>query len=142
MPETPESDDRIERGLAEHGIRLTGQRRIIARVLAEAKDHPDVEELHRRAVAADGRISRSTVYRTVKLLSALGLLERHDFRGGRAHYEERASEHHDHLIDVESGRVIEFQSDEIERLQTRMAKELGYELIGHRLELYGVKKKG
>ncbi len=117
---------------------MTGQRRIIARVLSEARDHPDVEEVHRRAHRLDDRISLSTVYRTLRLFQEKGILERHDFGHGRARYEEATRRHHDHLFDVESGRVIEFSNDEIEALQERIARELGFSLVGHRLELYGV----
>lgn len=117
---------------------MTGQRRTIARVLSGAHDHPDVEEVWRRAHAEDSRISLSTVYRTLKLFAAKGILERHDFGHGRGRYEEASRGHHDHLIDVSTGRVIEFQNEEIERLQERIAREHGYKLVGHRLELYGV----
>ena len=120
-------------------MRMTGQRRIIARVIAEAKDHPDVEELHRRASAIDPHISIATVYRTVKLFEEAGILERLDFRDGRARYEPIGDEHHDHLIDLNTGEIIEFTSQEIEELQERIARELGYKLVDHRLELYGVK---
>lgn len=129
---------RIEQLCAEQGLRMTGQRRIIARVLAEAHDHPDVEEVYRRANAIDSRISLSTVYRTLKLLESKGILEHHEFGRGRRRYEEAGPVHHDHLIDTETGRVIEFSSEEIERLQERIARELGFRLVGHRLELYGV----
>lgn len=124
---------------------MTGQRRTIARVLTEARDHPDVEEVHRRAHALDKRISLSTVYRTLKLFAEKGILERHDFGHGRGRYEEAARRHHDHLVDINTGRVIEFSNEEIEALQERVARELGFTLVGHRLELYGValpKKKG
>lgn len=124
---------------------MTGQRRTIARVLSEARDHPDVEEVHRRAHALDNRISLSTVYRTLKLFEQKGILERHEFGHGRGRYEETSRRHHDHLVDVETGRVIEFANEEIEALQERVARELGFTLVGHRLELYGVplgKKKG
>lgn len=117
---------------------MTGQRRTIARVLSDATDHPDVEEVHRRAHGLDRRISLSTVYRTLKLFAEKGILERHDFGHGRGRYEEAATRHHDHLVDIETGRVIEFANDEIEALQLRIARELGFELVGHRLELYGV----
>lgn len=138
MPATrQEPSSQIERLCGEHGLRMTGQRRVIARVLSEAHDHPDVEEVHRRAHAADRRISLSTVYRTVRLLEAKGILERRDFGQGRRRYEEAAREHHDHLIDIETGRVIEFRDEEIEKLQERIARDLGFELVGHRLELYG-----
>jgi Fur family ferric uptake transcriptional regulator len=122
-------------------MRMTGQRRIIARVLSQAKDHPDVEELHRRANAQDKNISLSTVYRTVRLFEEAGILERHEFGDGRARYEQVASEHHDHLIDMRTGKVIEFQNEQVERLQEAIARELGYKLIDHRLELYGVPLK-
>lgn len=131
----------IERLCAERGMRMTGQRRIIARVLSEAKDHPDVEEVYRRANAVDSRISLSTVYRTLKLLAANGILERHDFGAGRGRYEEVSGTHHDHLIDIETGRVIEFRNEEIEKLQERVARELGFRLVGHKLELHGVPLK-
>jgi Fur family transcriptional regulator, ferric uptake regulator len=117
---------------------MTGQRRIIARVLSIAKDHPDVEEVYRRAHVQDSRISLSTVYRTIKLFEANGFLERHDFGAGRGRYEETARRHHDHLIDLDSGKVIEFRNEEIERLQERVARDLGFDLVGHKLELYGV----
>jgi Fur family transcriptional regulator, ferric uptake regulator len=128
---------RIERLCAEQGLRMTGQRRVIARVLESAKDHPDVEELYRRASKIDKGISLSTVYRTLKVFEDKGILERHDFGTGRSVYELAEREHHDHLIDVKTGRVIEFQNADIERLQEAIARELGYRLIGHRLELYG-----
>jgi len=117
---------------------MTGQRRVIARVLSESHDHPDAEELHRRAAAIDPHISIATVYRTVRLLEEAGILERHDFRDGRSRYEEAPDVHHDHLIDVQSGKVIEFQNDQIEELQRMVAEKLGYKLVDHRLELYGV----
>lgn len=117
---------------------MTGQRRVIARVLSEANDHPDAEELHRRASSIDPHISIATVYRTVRLLEESGILERHDFRDGRSRYEEMPDEHHDHLIDVQTGKVIEFHNDQIEELQRLVAEKLGYKLIDHRLELYGV----
>ncbi|MFZ5790288.1 MAG: Fur family transcriptional regulator [Pseudomonadota bacterium] len=129
---------RIEKLCAERGLKMTEQRRVIARVLSDATDHPDVEQLYRRATAIDPRISISTVYRTVKLFEEANILDRHDFRDGRARYEEVPEHHHDHLIDVQSGRVIEFNSEEIEKLQHAVAEKLGYRLIGHRLELYGV----
>ena len=130
--------DRIEKLCIEKGLRMTGQRRVIARVLSEAQDHPDAEELHRRAASIDPHISIATVYRTVRLLEEAGILERHDFRDGRSRYEEVPDEHHDHLIDVQSGRVIEFHDDQIEELQRIVAEKLGYRLVDHRLELYGV----
>lgn len=128
----------IERACARHGLRMTGQRRVIARVLSEAGDHPDVVELHRRAQALDARIALSTVYRTVKLFEDSGIIERHEFRDGRARYEQAPGEHHDHLIDLASGDVVEFHSEEIERLQAEIARRLGYRLVSHRLELYAV----
>ena len=118
---------------------MTEQRRVIARVLSEAADHPDVEELHQRAAAADPRISIATVYRTVKLWEEANILERHDFGDGRARYEEAPEVHHDHLIDIKSGEVIEFRNEEIERLQHEVAERLGFRLVGHRLELFGVR---
>lgn len=120
---------------------MTAQRRVIARVLSEATDHPDVEELYRRASAIDDGISIATVYRTVRLFEEANILERHDFRDGRSRYEEVTDQHHDHLIDVETGDVIEFQNEEIERLQKEIAKKLGYDLVDHRLELYGSPRK-
>jgi len=123
------------------GLRLTEQRRTIASVLQAATDHPDVEELHRRAAAEDARISLATVYRTVKLLEETGILEKHEFGDGRARYETTDREHHDHLIDMQSGEVFEFLDPDIEALQEKIAAKLGYKLMGHRLELYGVRVK-
>ncbi len=128
----------IERRCAATGMRMTEQRRVIARVLAEASDHPDVEELYRRCVAIDDKISISTVYRTVKLFEDAGIIERHDFREGRARYEQMRDSHHDHLINLRDGTVIEFTSDAIEKLQTEIARKLGFRLVDHRLELYCV----
>jgi Fur family ferric uptake transcriptional regulator len=119
-------------------MRMTEQRRIIARVLSGSADHPDVEELYRRCVKLDDRISISTVYRTVKLFEDAGIIERHDFREGRARYEPLPESHHDHLINLRTGKVIEFQSEEIERLQAEVARKLGYRLVDHRLELYAL----
>ncbi len=133
---------RIEQRCVESGMKMTGQRRVIARVLSEADDHPDVEELYRRATLDDPKISIATVYRTVRLLEEAEIIERLDFGDGRARYEESADEHHDHLIDVKTGRVIEFQNDEIEALQRRIAEQYGYRLVGHRLELFGVPLSG
>ena len=124
-----------------HGLRMTGQRRVIADVLEKSTDHPDVEELYARASTIDEGISIATVYRTVKLFEETGILERHEFGDGRARYEDAEREHHDHLIDMNSGEVIEFVDKEIEELQEKIAAKLGYELRGHRLELYGVPKK-
>jgi len=135
----PSADQsRIERLCREMGMRMTGQRRVIARVLSEADDHPDVEEVHRRAVRHDSNISLSTVYRTVRLFEDRGILDRHAFQDGRARYEAVAKEHHDHLIDLKTGQVIEFRNEQVERLQEKIARELGYKLIDHKMELYGV----
>src|SRR3982075_45101 len=131
----------IEARCAATGMRMTEQRRVIARVLAEALDHPDVEELYRRCAAVDDKISISTVYQTVKLFEDAGIIERHDFREGRARYEQIPESHHDHLINLRTGEVIEFQSAEIERLQAEVARKLGYRLVDHRLELYAVPLK-
>ena len=130
--------DRIERLCQSKGLKMTEQRRVIARVLSEADDHPDVEQLYRRATAIDPRISIATVYRTVRLFEEASILERHDFGEGRARYEESGDEHHDHLIDIGSGKVIEFHNEAIEDLQRKVAEELGFDLVDHRLELYGV----
>lgn len=130
-------ESRIERLCVERGLKMTGQRRVIARVLSEADDHPDVEELYRRAAGLDGRISIATVYRTVRLLEEHGILERRDFGGGRARYEPSAHGHHHHLIDVDTGRVIEFENAEHERVLHAIAAALGFDLVSHRLELFG-----
>ena len=130
---------RIEQACIDKGLKMTGQRRLIARVLSDASDHPDVEEVYGRAVKLDARISLATVYRTVRLLEDAEILERHDFRDGRARYEELSRSHHDHLIDVDSGKVVEFHDDEIEELQRQIAEKLGYRLIDHRLALYAVR---
>ena len=129
---------RIEQLCIEKGMKMTGQRRVIASVLSDAEDHPDVEEVYRRATQVDPRISIATVYRTVRLFEEANILERHDFGDGRSRYEEITDEHHDHLIDIQSGRVVEFQNDEIEALKEKIAVEHGFRLVGHRLELYGV----
>jgi Fur family transcriptional regulator, ferric uptake regulator len=128
----------IEALCAEKGLRITEQRRVIARVLGEAEDHPDVEALHARSSAIDPGISIATVYRTVRLFEEAGILERHDFGDGRARYEAAAEAHHDHLIDVETGNVIEFVDPELEALQKQIAEKLGFRLVDHRMELYGV----
>src|SRR5215475_10673428 len=128
----------IEAQCVAKGMRMTEQRRVIARVLSGAEDHPDVEELFRRCALIDSRISISTVYRTVKLFEDAGIVERHDFRAGRARYEQLRESHHDHLINLRTGEVIEFESAEIERLQAEVARRLGYRLVDHRLELYAV----
>lgn len=130
--------DRLEKLCVEKGMRMTDQRRVIARVLSLADDHPDVEEIHRRAAEIDSRISIATVYRTMRLFEEAGVVERHDFQDGRSRYEEASDDHHDHLIDLKSGEVIEFVNEEIEKLQRRIAEEHGYRLVDHRLELYGV----
>jgi len=129
---------RIERLCIKQGMRMTEQRRVIAAVLSDAEDHPDVDEVHSRAAKIDARISIATVYRTVRLFEDAGILERHDFRDGRSRYEQVSKDHHDHLIDMESGTVIEFSNDQIEKLQELVATELGYKLVDHRLELYCV----
>jgi Fur family transcriptional regulator, ferric uptake regulator len=137
-PSVRRRPDHIERTCRERGLRMTGQRRLIARLLDEARDHPDVVELHRRASSADPRISLSTVYRTVKLFENEGILDRLEFRDGRARYEQAYVEHHDHLINLATGDVIEFRSEEIETLQTEIARRLGYKVVYHRLELYAL----
>jgi Fur family ferric uptake transcriptional regulator len=133
--------DKLEKLCVEKGLRMTEPRRVIARILSLATDHPDAEELHRRANAQDASISLATVYRTVKLFEDAGIIQAHDFRDGRARYEEVPDEHHDHLINVRTGEVVEFHSDEIEELQDLIAKKLGFRLVDHRLELYGVPLK-
>lgn len=130
----------IEALCAEKGLRITDQRRVIARVIGEAEDHPDVEVLHERASAIDPKISIATVYRTVRLFEEAGILERHDFGKGRSRYEAATEEHHDHLIDLETGTVIEFVDDELEALQKKIADRLGFRLVDHRMELYAVAK--
>jgi Fur family transcriptional regulator, ferric uptake regulator len=129
----------LEQLCADKGLRITEQRRIIARVLSESDDHPDVEMLHERAAAIDAKISIATVYRTVRLFEDAGILDRHDFGDGRARYEAAPEAHHDHLIDVESGKVVEFVDPELEALQKQIAEKLGYRLVDHRMELYGVR---
>ena len=129
---------RLESMCIERGMKMTEQRRVIARVLSEATDHPDVEELFRRSAAVDDNISIATVYRTVRLFEEAGLLDRHDFGDGRARYEESSDDHHDHLIDVQSGKVIEFHDEEVEELQRKIAEKHGFKLVDHRMELYGV----
>ncbi len=132
----------IEKLCIDKGMKMTGQRRIIARVLSDAADHPDVEAVHKRANAIDSRISIATVYRTMRLFEEAGIVEKHDFGDGRSRYEEVGDDHHDHLIDVQSHRVIEFQNSEIEAIQEKIARQLGYRLVGHRLELYAVPLTG
>lgn len=128
----------IEKACIKSGMRMTEQRRVIARVLGSSRDHPDVEELYKRAAALDDKISMSTVYRTVRLFEETGIIERHDFRDGRSRYEQVPGEHHDHLINLRSGKVIEFRSEEIEKLQVEIARRLGFKLVDHRLELYAL----
>jgi Fur family ferric uptake transcriptional regulator len=135
------ADETLEERCIAAGMRMTEQRRVIARVLGSSSDHPDVEELYRRASAIDPRISISTVYRTVKLFEDSGIIERHDFRDGRSRYETVSEEHHDHLIDLRTGKVIEFRDEQIEALQEAIAARLGFRLVDHRLELYGVPEK-
>jgi Fur family ferric uptake transcriptional regulator len=126
----------LEKRCEEKGLKMTSQRRTIARVLSESDDHPDVELLHKRTHKLDSKISMATVYRTVRLFEEAGVIDKHDFGDGRARYEETGEEHHDHLIDMKSGQVIEFSNEEIEKLQHMVAEKLGYQLVGHRLELY------
>jgi Fur family transcriptional regulator, ferric uptake regulator len=130
--------DRIEKQCIEKGMRMTDQRRVVARVLSTAEDHPDVEELYHRAHAVDPHISLATVYRTVRLFEEAGVVERHDFGDGRSRYEEAGSDHHDHLINIKTGEVIEFFDAEIEKMKEALAEKLGYKLVGHKLELYAV----
>ena len=132
---------RLEQLCLDKGLKMTEQRRVIARVLSDSADHPDVEKVYRRATAIDPRISIATVYRTVRLFEEANILARHDFGDGRSRYEEMPSDHHDHLIDLQSGRVVEFRNEEIEKLQEIIADQLGYELVGHRLELYAVPRR-
>lgn len=137
----PQEVSKLEQLCLEKGMKMTGQRRVIARLLSDAIDHPDVEELHRRASAVDPRISIATVYRTVRLFEEADILSRHEFGDGRARYERAPDNHHDHMIDIKSGKVVEFQNEEIESLQREIARRLGYRLVDHRLELYGVPLK-
>jgi Fur family ferric uptake transcriptional regulator len=133
--------NKIEEKCITKGVRLTDQRKVIAEVMSASNDHPDVDELHKRVNKIDKKISIATVYRTVKLLEESGIIEKHDFKGGKARYEESPEEHHDHLIDINSGEIIEFVDKEIEILQNKVAKKLGYKLVDHKLELYGSKIK-
>tara|TARA_B100000965_G_scaffold393526_1_gene404521 strand:+ start:756 stop:1166 length:411 start_codon:yes stop_codon:yes gene_type:complete len=133
--------DSIEQKCLVKGVKLTDQRKIIAKVMSESNDHPNVDELYKRVSVLDSKISIATVYRTVKLFEEAGILTKHEFKGDKARYEELNEGHHDHLIDVQSGKIIEFVDDEIEMLQKKVAKKLGYDLVDHKLELYGVKKK-
>ncbi len=134
-------NETIEQKCISKGVKLTEQRKIIARVMSEANDHPDVDELYKRASTIDPKISIATVYRTVKLFEEAGIVTKHDFKGGKARYEELSESHHDHLIDINTGEIIEFVNDEIETLQKKVAEKYGYKLVDHKLELYGVKKK-
>ena len=131
----------IEEKCLAKGVRLTDQRKVIAKIMSQSSDHPDVDELHKRVNKIDKKISIATVYRTVKLLEEFGIVEKHEFKGGKARYEESPEEHHDHLIDINSGEIIEFVDKEIEELQIKVAKKLGYKLVDHKLELYGSKIK-
>ena len=131
----------IEQKCIDKGVKLTDQRRIIAKVMSESDDHPDVDELYKRVSKIDSKISIATVYRTVKLFEESGILTKHEFKGGKARYEELNESHHDHLIDIKTGEIIEFVDDEIEKLQKKVADKYGYKLIDHKLELYGIKKK-
>ncbi len=143
----PDTTDTIEQKCLAKGVKLTEQRKIIAKIISESKveygesDHPDVDELYKRVSKVDPKISIATVYRTVKLFEEAGILTKHDFKGGKARYEAMIESHHDHLIDIKTGEIIEFVDDEIEKLQKKVAEKYGYKLIDHKLELYGVKKK-
>ena len=131
----------IEQKCLAKGVKLTEQRKIIAKIMSDSQDHPDVDELYKRASKIDSKISIATVYRTVKLFEEAGIVAKHDFKGGKARYEELNESHHDHLIDIKTGEIIEFVDDEIEKLQQKVAEKYGYKLVDHKLELYGVKKK-
>ena len=133
-------NETIEQKCIAKGVKLTEQRKIIAKVMSEANDHPDVDELYNRVSKIDSKISIATVYRTVKLFEESGIVAKHEFKGGKARYEELSESHHDHLIDIKTGEIIEFVDDEIEKLQKKVAEKYGYELVDHKLELYGVKK--
>ena len=132
---------KIEDKCKQRGVRLTDQRRLIAKVMSQSSDHPDVDELHKKISKIDERVSVATVYRTVKLFEESGIIEKHDFKGGKARYEQSPDIHHDHLIDVNTGEIIEFIDNDIEKLQEKIAEKLGYKLVDHRLELYGTKIK-
>ena len=133
--------ENIEQKCLAKGVKLTEQRKIIAKIMSESNDHPDVDELYNRASKIDSKISIATVYRTVKLFEESGIVTKHDFKGGKARYEQLMESHHDHLIDIKTGKIIEFVDDEIEKLQKKVAEKYGYDLVDHKLELYGVKKK-
>ena len=134
-------DNKIEEKCLKVGVRLTEQRKIIAKVMSQSEDHPDVDELHRRVSKIDSKVSIATVYRTVKLFEEAGIVSKHDFKGTKARYEQTTMEHHDHLIDINTGEIIEFINEDIEKLQKKVAEKLGYKLVDHRLELYGTKIK-
>ena len=131
----------IEKKCIDKGVKLTDQRKIIAKIMSEADDHPDVDELYKRVNKIDAKVSIATVYRTVKLFEEIGILTKHDFKGGKARYEELSESHHDHLIDIKSGEIVEFVDEDIEILQKKVAEKYGYNLVDHKLELYGIKKK-
>ena len=131
----------IENKCIKKGVRLTDQRKLVAKIMSESKDHPDVDELHKRVSKLDSKISIATVYRTVKLFEEAGIIAKHDFKGNKARYEQATQEHHDHLIDINTGEIIEFVNEDIEKLQKKVAEKLGYNLVDHRLELYGSKIK-
>ena len=133
--------EKIEKKCILKGVKLTDQRKIIAQVMSDSSDHPDVDELYKRVSIIDSKISIATVYRTVKLFEEIGILAKHDFKGGKARYEELSEGHHDHLIDIKTGEIIEFVDEDIEKLQKKVAEKYGYDLVDHKLELYGVKKK-
>ena len=131
----------IENKCIKNGVRLTDQRKLVAKVMSESEDHPDVDELHKRISKIDSKISIATVYRTVKLFEESGIISKHDFKGNKSRYEQTTEEHHDHLIDINTGEIVEFVNDDIEKLQKQVAEKLGYKLVDHRLELYGTKIK-
>ena len=131
----------IEDKCIKQGVKLTDQRKLVAKVMSESEDHPDVDELHKRVTKLDTKISIATVYRTVKLFEEAGVIAKHDFKGGKARYEQALKEHHDHLIDINTGEITEFVNEDIEKLQKQVAEKLGYKLVDHRLELYGAKNK-
>jgi Fur family ferric uptake transcriptional regulator len=131
----------IENKCIKNGVRLTDQRKLVAKVMSESEDHPDVDELHKRISKVDSKISIATVYRTVKLFEESGIISKHDFKGNKSRYEQTTEEHHDHLIDINTGEIVEFVNDDIEKLQKQVAEKLGYKLVDHRLELYGSKIK-
>jgi len=133
--------NKIEEKCIKNGVRLTDQRKLVAKIMSESNDHPDVDELHRRVSKVDSKISIATVYRTVKLFEESGIVEKHDFKGNKARYEQAPQEHHDHLIDIHTGEIVEFVNEDIEKIQKQVAEKLGYKLVDHRLELYGSKIK-